>query len=206
MSEHCCSSSHGDINNPVLKRSLWFALIVNASMFVIETIASQTGNSLSLQADALDFFGDASNYAISLFVVSASLTIRAKASIVKAITMAAFGLFVIFSALERAINGSLPAAPVMGGIGFLALFANLMVAWVLFRYRTGDSNMQSVWLCTRNDAIGNVAVIFAAVGVYFGGTRWPDLVVAGMIASLALHSAWRITILATQEIRSEKTS
>jgi len=203
MSDHCCSSTKIDSDNPVLRRALWFALIVNACMFFVDLAASYLGDSVALKADALDFFGDAANYAISLFVLGSALTIRARASIIKASSMAVFGLFVIYSAIERAINGSAPDAPVMGSIGLLALVANVMVAWVLFRYRTGDSNMQSVWLCSRNDAIGNVAVIIAATGVYLGNSRWPDLIVATIIASLALHSAWHIYILAKKEIRSE---
>jgi len=167
MPGHCeCSHTNAaaDLNNPVLKRTLWFALIVNASMFLVEIIASQAGDSISLKADALDFFSDAVNYAISLFVLSSSLLVRAKASMIKAASMTAFGLFIIISAVYRAINGSAPEPHVMGIIGSLALFSNLAVAWVLFRFRSGDSNMRSVWLCTRNDAIGNLAVILAGAG------------------------------------------
>ena len=206
MSGHCCSSTKAESDNPVLRRALWFALIVNACMFFVDLTASYIGDSVALKADALDFFSDSANYAISLFVLGSALVIRAKASMIKAGSMAVFGLFVLYSAIERAVNGSMPDAPVMGSIGFLALLANVMVAWVLFRYRTGDSNMRSIWLCSRNDAIGNLAVIMAAAGVFFGSSRWPDLVVASIIAGLAIHSAWHIFILAKQEIQSEQTS
>ena len=205
MAGHCeCThNSAADHNDPVLKRTLWFALVVNAVMFVVEIIASHAADSVSLKADALDFFSDAVNYAISLFVLSSSLMVRAKASMIKAASMGVFGLFVIISAISRAINGSTPEPYVMGMIGSLALFANLAVAWLLFRFRSGDSNMQSVWLCTRNDAIGNLAVILAGVGVFYTQARWPDLIVAMLISSLALHSAWKITILAKLEISSQ---
>ena len=205
MSGACCSSNNfSNPKDPVFRRVLWFALIVNASMFFVEFIASEASDSMSLKADALDFFGDAANYAISLFVLSSSLVVRAKASIVKALTMGAFGIYVIAGAIERALNGSTPEALTIGAIGLLALFANVAVAAALFRYRGGDSNMKSVWLCSRNDAIGNLAVIIAAAGVYATASRWPDLIVAAIISTLAISSAWQILRLAKSEINSQK--
>ena len=171
-------------------------------MFFVEIIASEFSDSMSLKADALDFFNDAVNYAISLFVASSSLLIRAKASIVKACTMAAVGFFVLFHAIDRVIDGALPEASTMGFIGLLALIANLTVAATLYRYRDKDSNMRSVWLCSRNDAIGNLAVIVAAIGVFSSASRWPDLLVAIIIATLAISSAWHIIRLALAEIQT----
>lgn len=188
--------------SPNLKRVLWAALIINASMFFIEIAASQTASSVALQADALDFFGDSANYAISLFVLGMALHLRARASLIKGLTMGAFGLFVIANASYRAFIGSTPDGFVIGSIAFLALIANVFVAFLLYRYRAGDSNMRSVWLCSRNDAIGNVAVIAAGVGVFASGSHWPDLLVAGIIATLSLLAAYQIINLARIEMRS----
>lgn len=186
--------------DPVFRRILWIALLVNGGMFVVEIIASQLGNSVALQADALDFFGDAANYAISLFVLGMALHIRARASLFKGVTMGLFGLFVIANASYRAFSGSTPEPSIMGGIALLALVANVSVALLLYKYRTGDSNMRSIWLCSRNDAIGNLAVMAAAAGVFASASRWPDLIVAGIIASLSLSSAYQIIRMARQEM------
>lgn len=203
MSGHCSPlTSVHHAASPNFRKLLWFALIVNASMFFVEIFAGELSNSMSLKADALDFFGDSANYVISLFVVGSSLATRAKASIIKATTMAIFGIFVLLSALDKAIYGGVPTAETMGIVGFLALVANTVVAVVLYKFRTGDSNMRSVWLCSRNDAICNVAVILAAAAVYISVSRWPDLIVATFIAGLAVSSAWEIIKQAKQELLS----
>ena len=170
-------------------------------MFVVEVIASRLGDSMSLQADALDFFGDSANYAISLFVVGMSLAARARASLFKGATMALFGVWIIGSAVHRAIVGSAPEPMTMSVIAFAALLVNVGVAVMLFRFRDGDSNRQSIWLCSRNDAIGNVAVMAAAGGVFVAGSRWPDLLVAGVIAALNVSAAVRVVRLARAELR-----
>lgn len=201
MAGDCCpSSSKSEALDPNFRKVLWFALIINAAMFVIEVMASEISGSLSLKADALDFFGDATNYAISLFVISSGIATRAKASIFKALTMLALGLFVLGSGINKAIYGGVPVAHTMGLIGFLALIANVVVAVSLYKFRGGDSNMRSVWLCSRNDAIGNLAVIAAAIAVHISISRWPDLIVATIIASLAISSAWVIIKQARQEL------
>lgn len=189
--------------DPLFRHVLWIALIANAAMFVVEMVASQLGDSISLQADALDFFGDATNYAISLFVLGMALHLRARASLIKAATMAAFGLWVIGNAIYRALIGSAPEPSVMGAVAMLALVVNVAVAVLLYRYRTGDSNMRSIWLCSRNDAIGNIAVMIAAAGVFATSSRWPDLVVAAIIASLNLSAAFHVIRLAINEMRVE---
>ncbi len=206
MAGHCCEPHSVNANNPTFRKVLWFALVVNAAMFVVEIFASELSNSVSLKADALDFFGDAANYAISLFVIASSVAVRAKASLFKAATMLLFGAFVVYSATERALYGSEPVAHTMGVVGFLALVANVVVALTLYRYRSGDSNMQSVWLCSRNDAIGNLAVIAAAGGVFVTASRWPDLVVAAIIATLAVSSAWQVIKVAKAELASKPAS
>jgi len=203
-----CTNCPSDIatsntNDHVFRRVLWIALIANAAMFFVEIAASQIGDSISLQADALDFFGDATNYAISLFVLGMALNLRARASLFKGATMAAFGLWVIGNAIYRALIGSTPEASVMGAVAILALAVNVAVAVLLYRYRTGDSNMRSIWLCSRNDAIGNLAVIIAAAGVFASSSRWPDLIVAAIIASLNFSAAIQVIRLALSEMRAE---
>lgn len=199
-----CSSDSAAASgsDPVFRRVLWIALLLNFAMFIAEIVASQLGDSLSLQADALDFFGDSANYAISLFVVGMALSARAKASLFKGTTMAAFGIWVIGSALLRAIDGSAPDPATMGAVAVVALAVNVGVAVLLYRYREGDSNKQSIWLCSRNDAIGNVAVMFAAAGVFASDSRWPDLIVAAIIAGLSISAAIHVVRLARSELRS----
>lgn len=199
----CPSDSAGDsASDPVFRRVLWIALLANVAMFVVEMVASQLGDSISLQADALDFLGDSANYGISLFVVGMALTARAKASLFKGATMALFGTWVIGSAVYRAIEGSTPDPSTMGMVAVVALAVNVAVAVLLYRYRNGDSNKQSIWLCSRNDAIGNVAVMVAAAGVFASGSRWPDLIVAAIIAALNISAALHVVRLARTELRA----
>lgn len=198
-----CASDQAseDLENPRFRIVLWIALLANFAMFIVEIIASQLGDSMSLQADALDFFGDSANYAISLFVVGMALTVRAKASLFKSATMAIFGVWVIGSAIYRAVVGSSPEPIMMGSVALVALVVNVGVAALLFTYRNGDSNRQSIWLCSRNDAIGNVAVMLAAAGVFASSSRWPDLIVAALIAGLNLNAALRVVRLARGELQ-----
>jgi len=198
---NCSVATKDQSQNPVFRKVLWVALLVNLLMFFVEIVASHIGDSMSLQADALDFFGDAANYAISLFVLGMALPLRARASVVKGLTMGLFGLWVIGAALYRIFIGSEPEPMIMGFIALTALVANMSVAIMLYRFREGDSNMQSIWLCSRNDAIGNVAVLIAAVGVTATASRWPDLIVALIIATLSLSAAYTILKLAFQEMR-----
>jgi Co/Zn/Cd efflux system component len=181
---------------------LWIALLVNFAMFVTEIASGLRADSVSLLADSLDFFGDAANYGLSLWVLGMHLSIRAKASLVKAISMAIFGVWILVTAFTHFLSGVVPAPETMSIIGILALLANLGVAWLLYAYRDGDSNMRSVWLCTRNDAIGNVAVILAALGVFGTGSAWPDLLVASIMASLALQASWQVIIQARAELHT----
>lgn len=193
-----------DSRDPLFRRVLWIALLLNVAMFLVEVVASLWGDSMALQADALDFFGDAANYGVSLFVASMALTMRARASMLKGGTMATFGVWVLGSATYRAMTGSTPDAATMGIVAFVALLVNLWVALLLYRYRAGDSNMRSVWLCSRNDAIVNVAVMVAAAGVFSSGSRWPDLLVAVIVAVLSITAAIQVIGLAKSELRSEQ--
>src|SRR5690606_18572926 len=160
----CCSPAH-DGNDPRFRTVLWLALLVNTAMFATEIVAARVADSVSLLADSIDFFGDAANYAISLAVLGMALVVRSRAAMFKAATMGAFGVFVLGKALWNATQGATPQALTMGAVGFAALAANVGVAWMLYRYRTGDANVRSVWICSRNDAIGNIAVLLAALGV-----------------------------------------
>ncbi len=201
-----CAGENVDLkaSDPIFRRVLWIALVANFTMFVVEMVASQLGDSLSLQADALDFFGDSANYAISLFVVGMALSVRAKASLVKGASMALFGSWVVGSAVYRAFTDSAPDPATMSAIALLALLVNVAVTGMLYRFRDGDSNRQSIWLCSRNDAIGNVAVMLAAAGVFASGSRWPDLVVAAIIAALNIGAAKRVVRLARAELRATR--
>ncbi|MGD9811666.1 MAG: cation transporter [Sphingobium sp.] len=189
MGKSCCRTPDPDQsahNDQRWRLILWIALIVNAIMFLVEIVAGVAADSRALQADALDFFGDAANYAISLGVAGMALTWRARAALLKAATMLAFGLWVIGYAIYGLIVGSSPEPQTMGLIGTLALLVNVAVALLLLRYREGDANMRSVWICSRNDAIGNLAVLVAALGVFGTRQAWPDLLVASIMAGLAI--------------------
>ncbi|MCB2106054.1 MAG: cation transporter [Rhodobacteraceae bacterium] len=186
---------------PEWTRALWIALAVDAAMFLAEMTTGIAAGSVSLQADALDFLGDAGNYAISLSVAGMALSIRARAALLKGATLCAFGLWVIGSSIWHLINGTLPHAATMGVVGMVALIANLGVAIMLYRFRDGDANMASAWICSRNDAIGNLAVILAAGGVFGTNQGWPDVGVAALIAGLALSGGIQVVRKAWGELR-----
>ncbi|WP_395023025.1 cation transporter [Dongia sp.] len=196
-----CSSQAKAVDSPAWRRALWVALGVNASMFVAEIAAGAAAGSASLQADALDFLGDAANYAISIGVAGLGLAWRARAALLKGWALLALGLWVLGSTAWHAYAGTLPQAEVMGIVGVLALIANAGVALMLFRFRQGDANMRSVWICSRNDAIGNIAVVAAAAGVFGTGTGYPDLVVAAIMAFLGISGGWQIIRQAQTELR-----
>ena len=185
------------------KRRLWIVIALNAIMFVVEMSAGHLAKSQALQADALDFLGDALTYGISLAVIGASIRVRTNAALAKGISLFLMGSWVFGSTLYRVFYVGVPQAEIMGIIGFLALATNLASVMLLVRYKDGDANVRSVWLCSRNDAIGNVAVMLAAVGVWGTATGWPDLIVAGIMAGLFLSSAYQILRQALQERRDE---
>jgi Co/Zn/Cd efflux system component len=189
---------------PGYRRALWIALFANALMFLVEIAAGVSASSVSLLADAIDFFGDAVNYGLSLAVLAMGLAARARVAVFKAATMVLFGLGVMARAAWAALHGGAPEPLTMGGVGALALLTNVGVAVLLYAYREGDANMRSVWLCTRNDAIGNVAVLLAAVGVFGTGTRWPDLLVAAVMAGLALSAGLSVVRQARRELVSKE--
>lgn len=205
MSDSCCETVCGSETakaDPRWRRVLWAALIVNAAMFLVEMAAGAASDSRALQADALDFLGDAANYAVSLAVVGATLAWRARTALLKSLFMLGFAGWVFTSAILAFVNGTSPDPAMMGAIGALALTANVGVALLLYRYRTGDANMRSVWICSRNDAIGNIAVMLAALGVVGTGSAWPDLIVATIMASLALTGGIQVFRQAISELRT----
>jgi Co/Zn/Cd efflux system component len=204
----CCHDDHCAADAPPIspgwRRALWIALFINAGFFLAEIIAGVAAGSAALQADALDFCGDAANYAISLGVAAMALTWRARAAVAKGGTLIVFALWVLGSTVWHALHGTLPQAEVMGMIGLAALLANGGVAFMLYRFRGGDANMRSVWICSRNDAIGNFAVLLAAMGVFGTGTGWPDVIVAAIMGGLGLWGGWQIVSQAGGELRGER--
>ena len=204
MSAHCCDHDTPKVETIVnlarYRKVLWIALIINAAMFMVEIGAGVQAGSLSLLADAVDFASDALNYAVSLAVLASALAWRARAAILKAVSMMGFGLYVLGAAVWSVWHGEVPQAMTMGAVALLALIANVAVAWMLYAFREGDANMRSVWLCSRNDAIGNVAVFMAALGVFSTGSAWPDLAVASLMALLALHGGWTVLRQARAEL------
>lgn len=203
MAGGCCGGCEAppSTSDTSWRRVLWIALVINAGMFAVEIIASVAAQSAALQADALDFLGDSANYAISLGVAGLALRWRARAALLKGASLLVLGLWVLGSTVWMALAGTLPQAETMGVIGIMALIANLACAVMLWRHREGDANRRSVWICSRNDAIGNVAVVAAAVGVFGTGTGWPDIAVAAILAGLGVSGGWQIVRQARGELR-----
>lgn len=198
--DDCTDGTDVELNSTAWRRALWIALIVNVGMFAGEIVAGVAAGSVSLQADALDFLADASNYAISLGVAGLGLVWRARAALLKGAGLIALGLWVIGSTMWHAYTGMLPRAEVMGIVGVIALAANACVALMLYRFRVGDSNMRSVWICSRNDAIGNLAVVAAAAGVFGTGAGWPDIIVAAIMSCLGITGGYRIVLHACADL------
>lgn len=188
------------------RRALLWVLLLNAGMFAIEMSAGALAGSRALQADALDFLADSLTYALSFWVLGKPLRWRSYAALIKGLSLLLIGGWVLASTLWQVFARHDPQPEVMGVIGLMALAANVISALILLRYKEGDANVRSVWLCSRNDAIGNVAVLAAAALVAWLGSGWPDLVVAGAMATLFLHSAWLILRQALRELRTGRTA
>ncbi|WP_350336190.1 cation transporter [Coralliovum pocilloporae] len=205
MSAGCCNhNARFDGLSPAYKRVLWTVIALNGIMFAVELTAGVAARSQALQADALDFLGDTLTYGISLAVIGQSLAIRSTAALFKGFSLLVMGLFVFGATLYRVFVTGVPEAHVMGVVGFLALAANVISVLLLMKYKDGDANVRSVWLCSRNDAIGNVAVMLAASGVWATATGWPDLAVAGLMAVLFISSAWSILRQSLGEFREAR--
>ena len=203
MAGGCCGGGETPLptRDQAWRRVLWIALAINTGMFAVEIAAGIAAHSASLKADALDFLGDAANYAISLGVAGMALQWRARAALLKGASLLLLGLWILGSTVWMALTGTVPQAETMGAIGVLALLANLACAVMLWRHRDGDANRRSVWICSRNDAIGNIAVVAAALGVFGTGTAWPDIAVAAILAGLGVNGGWQIIRHARAELR-----
>lgn len=208
MSGCCSHNAQFDGVSDDYKRRLWIVIALNAIMFIVEMSAGRIAHSQALQADALDFLGDSLTYGISLAVIGSAAHVRSNAALFKGISLLLMGLWVFGSTVYQVFYIGVPTAHLMGIIGVLALLANLASVAILVKYKDGDANVRSVWLCSRNDAIGNIAVVFAAFSVWGTSTGWPDLIVAGIMAGLFLSSAFQIIVQAVQErgARQERSS
>lgn len=207
MGSDCCG--HGATFEGLsadYKRRLWLVISINAAMFIVEMTAGALAGSQALQADALDFLADSVTYGISLAVIGASVRVRGWAAFGKGISLTLMGVWVLGSTVYHTLIVGLPRAEVMGAVGFLALAANAASVLILMRYKDGDANVRSVWLCSRNDAIGNVIVMVAALAVWGTTTKWPDLIVAAIMAGLFLYSSWQILTQSLREVRTGQTS
>jgi Co/Zn/Cd efflux system component len=202
VSAGCCHHEPKfDGLSPAFKRVLWAVIAINAAMFLVEMTAGTLAGSQALKADALDFLGDSMTYGLSLFVIGMTVRARTAAALVKGVSLAGMGLWVFGSTIYHVFILGVPRAEVMGLVGFLALAANVVSVLLLLRYRDGDANVRSVWLCSRNDAIGNIAVMLAAGGVWTTASGWPDVLVAALMAALFLWSSMQIIRQALQEYR-----
>jgi Co/Zn/Cd efflux system component len=198
---HSHDHHFANTDDPRFRKALWFALALNAAMFFVEIGAGLRSGSVSLLADAIDFGGDAANYAVSIWAIGAAVVWRSRTALLKGFCMVGFGLAVLIGTVWAIANGVKPEPITMGIVGFLALAVNLGVAFVLYAFREGDANMRSVWLCTRNDAIGNVLVLLASVAVAFLSSGWPDHLVALFMAGLAIRSGFSVIQLARRELK-----
>jgi Co/Zn/Cd efflux system component len=200
--EGCAAAANGPVSDPKYRRILWIALLGNALMFFVEIIGGVAAHSASLLADAIDFFGDSLSFALSLAVMSMALLWRARVALLKGLSMAAYGAGILTLTVWNYLHHVVPEPATMTVIGAIAFAVNLGVALLLYRYRTGDANMRSVWLCSRNDALSNLAIIAAAAGVFGTGTAWPDLIVAAFMAMLGLSAGMTVIRHARTELKT----
>jgi len=201
MSAGCCRNEPKfEGMSASFKRALWAVIAINGVMFIGEIAAGTLAGSQALQADALDFLADSMTYGFSLYVIGMPVRVRTMAALIKGLSLGGMGLWVFGSTVYQVFGTGVPRAEVMGTVAFLALAANVASVLLLLRYRDGDANVRSVWLCSRNDAIGNVAVMLAAGGVWTTQSGWPDLIVAALMAGLFLWSAMQIVRQAMQEL------
>jgi Co/Zn/Cd efflux system component len=204
MSASCGHNLTFDGVSDDYKRRLWLVIAINAAMFATEMVAGAVAGSVAMWADALDFAADAATYGLSLAVIGMAVAVRARVALFKGISLTLMGLWVFGATLWQVFVTGVPRAEIMGAIGLAALAANVASVLILMRYKDGDANVRSVWLCSRNDAIGNVAVMLAAAGVWGTATKWPDLIVAGFMAMLFLSSSIQIVRQAIVELKTAK--
>lgn len=188
------------------KRALVAVVLINAAMFAVELAAGAFAGSMALTADSLDFLADSLTYAISLWVIGKAASWRAWAAFGKGISLAVMGVGVFATTVYQVFVLGVPNAAVMSGIGLMALAANVASVLILYNWRDGDANVRSVWLCSRNDAIGNIAVVVAAGLVWMTGTGWPDVIVALLMSGLFLRSAQQILAQSIAELRQARAA
>lgn len=202
----CCGHDGGNVvfegMSTAYRRTLWAVILINGTMFFVEMAAGFGAGSMALKADALDFLADTATYALSFYVIGKAARVRASAALLKGISLAVMGLWVFAATAYQVLVLGVPEAFVMSTVGVLAFAANMASVGLLYRFRDGDANVRSVWLCSRNDAIGNIAVVVAAAGVWQTGTGWPDLVVAGIMAALFCWSSFQIIRQGLGELRT----
>ncbi len=189
-------------SNNIDRRILWLVIALNAMMFGVEIVAGLAADSIALLADALDFLGDTASYSIALYVLSKPMVWRAGAAMLKGVIMLGFGLWVLTLAVLATLGLHEPDPITMGAVGFAAFIVNVISAFLVFRFSKGDSNLRSVWICSRNDALANLGVILAASGVFALGSGWPDIAVAFLIASLALWGSFQVITHARRDLKS----
>jgi Co/Zn/Cd efflux system component len=195
-----CAHDHisdEELDRNVFRKVLWIVFLINALMFVVEFGSAFFANSVSLQADALDFLADAATYGITLMVLGSSVRIRSSAALLKGLSMGILGVWIFARTIYNASENIIPLADVMGSIGFAALIANVVCAILLYKHRSGDSNMRSVWLC--------ITIMIAASGVFAMNSGWPDFVVASLMATLAIISSYQIIKQAVRELNAYNT-
>ncbi len=206
MSGQCCGEKKFDGISDRYKRVLWIVIALNAGMFITEVIGGVLAQSQALQADALDFLADSLTYALSLWAIGRPIAVRSRVAWLKGVSLSLMGLWVLLFSVYRFFVVAEPEPFTMGWIALLALAVNLISVLLLLAYRNGDANVRSVWLCSRNDAIGNIAVMIAAAGVWWTGAAWPDLVVAILMALLFLNSSWQILAQVAEEREAHSMS
>jgi len=184
------------------RKVLWIVFVINLLMFLVEFGTAFFARSVSLQADALDFMADAMTYGVTLLVLGSSLRMRASVAMLKGVSMGVLGLWIFARTYVNAQDAIVPLAGVMGTVGLVALIANVVSALLLYKYRSGDSNMRSIWLCSRNDAIGNIAIMIAASGVFAMNSGWPDFIVAILMATLSTVASFQIIRQASAELKT----
>jgi len=207
MADACCGATQNfDGATPAYKRTLKVIIVINLVMFFVELAGGLSSGSMALLADSLDFLADSTTYTISLIVIGMPLAVRAKAGLFKGLSLFAIAAWVLGSTFYRVFSGGVPEAITMGAVGFAAFAANFICALLLLKFKDGDSNVRSVWLCSRNDAIGNLAVIVAASGIAATNSAWPDLLVAVIMASLFINSAVKIVTQSLRELAAENAA
>lgn len=200
MSDHCCSIAPPP-ENGALKRVLWLVFLINLTLFLVELVAGWRYQSTALLADSLDMFSDAFIYGVSLLVLTKSARVKAHVSLVKGVIMTVLALYVVYELVMRVLQPTLPDGQVVTLVGFLALIGNAVCFWLLFRHRSGDINIQSAWVCSRNDMTANVGVIIAGALVVYTGDSWPDVVIGGLIAVLVLGASFKVITDSLRELR-----